>query len=143
MRAVPFILAAATAVAFSGPAVAQDAERYRLERTESGFVRMDTRTGQMSFCEERSGELACRPAADARTAETDRTGELDRRVEELEARISALESRAQAQLGAGLPSEAEFEQTLSFMERFIRRFWGVAKDLERESEPGRSAPDRT
>jgi hypothetical protein len=143
MRTVLFISAAATVLAFAGPASAQDADRYRLERTENGFVRMDTRTGQMSFCEERSGQLACRPATDERTAQGDQLDEIGRRIEALEQRLMALESRPQPD--ASLPSEEEFEQTMSLMERFLRRFWGVAKDLEKESGSSGSGsePDRT
>lgn len=145
MRAPLFTLAAATAVAFSAPVSAQDSERYRLERTENGFVRMDVRTGQMSFCEERSGRLVCKPGADERTAEVGGLEELNRKIGELEERLAALESRQPPQPGAGLPSEEEFERTMTLMERFLRRFWGVAKDLERESDPGEPAPapDRT
>lgn len=139
------MIAAATALAFSVPASAQDVERYRLERTENGFVRMDVRTGQMSFCEERQGQLVCRPGGDEPTAEADGLEELNRKIDEFEKRIATLETRQPPQPGAGLPSEEEFERTMTFMERFLRRFWGVAKDLERESEPGEPAPapDRT
>ena len=145
MRAPLFPLAAATALVFSAPASAQDAERYRLERTENGFVRMDVRTGQMSFCEELSGRLVCKPGADEDTAKADGLEQLNRKVGELEERLATLEARQPPQPGAGLPSEEEFERTMTFMERFLRRFWGVAKDLERESEPGEPvpAPDRT
>jgi hypothetical protein len=142
MRALPAVLGAATVLAMSAPSFAQGAERYRLERTESGFVRMDVRTGEMSFCEERRGELVCRPGGEARTAGIDQIQELNRKIDALEERIASLEAGQPAQPGAGLPSEEEFERTMTFMERFLRRFWGVAKDLERESaaEP---TPDRT
>ena len=40
------------------PALAEgDAERYRLEKTGDGYVRMDTATGAMSTCREQSGQL--------------------------------------------------------------------------------------
>ena len=42
-------------------------DRYVLERTEDGFVRMDRQTGEMSVCREQSGSLVCRSAADDRT----------------------------------------------------------------------------
>jgi len=144
MRNVPVVFAALTVLGVVGPASAQDSDRFRLERTENGFVRMDTRTGAMSFCEERSGELACKSAADGQTTGTGQVDALVRRIEELEKRLAALEGRS-LQPDAGLPTEEEFEQTMTFMERFLRRFWGVARDLERESETDRPtpAPDRT
>lgn len=132
---VPFLLAALPAVA-----IAQDGERYRLERTENGFVRMDTQTGRMSFCTDGSGELVCRDAGGEGRSEQDRIEALAERVEALERRLAALE-------GGGtnsLPSEEEFEQTMSFMERFLRRFMGIVKDLESETAPGEEpVPDRT
>lgn len=140
MRSVLVTFAAGALLALAAPAVAQDADRFELERTGTGFVRMDTRTGQMSFCEESSGQLACKPAAGERSADASQLDDLTRKVEALERRLAALESRPPA---AELPSEEEFEQTMTLMERFLRRFWGVAKDLERESETGEPAPDRT
>lgn len=141
MRAAFFIFAAATVFALAGPASAQDDDRYELERTEGGFVRMDTRTGEMSFCREQSGQIACNPTEDAQAAGDGDLAGLRRRIAELEARIAALEGRPPA---ASMPTEEEFERTMGFMERFLRRFWGVAKDLERESETGNQpAPDRT
>jgi hypothetical protein len=49
-------------------ASAAEPDRYRLEKTPNGYVRMDTRTGAMSICEEKWGELVCKMAADERTA---------------------------------------------------------------------------
>lgn len=134
-------IASAAILALCVSASAQEADRYRMERTENGFMRMDTRTGAMSFCLEQAGQLACKPADDVMPQESGDTADLREKIDRLERRLSALEGRAPA---AGLPSEEEFEKTMGFMERFLRRFWGVAKDLERESEPGvPPAPNRT
>ena len=46
----------------------------------NGYVRMDTQTGEMSICEEKSGQLVCKMAADERTAFQD---EIDRLQTEL------------------------------------------------------------
>lgn len=72
-------------------AMAQEAERFRLERTEEGYVRMDTQTGAMSICRERSGQLVCAPAADERTAYEEDIAALQDRLETLEERVEALE----------------------------------------------------
>lgn len=117
-------------------ALAQDAERYQLERTENGYVRLDTRTGEMSICQERSDQLVCRVAADEREAmEADSDG-LRAELDALERRVAALE---EGRAAGGLPSEEELDRTLSFMERFFRTFMGLAREWS-EGEP---APDRT
>lgn len=70
-------------------------------------------------------------------ASTARIAALEARIAALEARISDLE-KAPAPAASGLPTDEEFERTLGFMERFMRRFIGVAKELE-----GEKTPDRT
>ncbi|MBO6717684.1 MAG: hypothetical protein JJ913_06990 [Rhizobiaceae bacterium] len=122
--------------------VAQDSGRYRLERTESGFVRMDTTTGRMSFCESGSAGLSCADADDQAASDQDRIDALTRQVAALEARVAALEAGNPGEPSAALPSDEEFEQTMSLMERFLRRFMGIVKDIEGDAteEP---APDRT
>jgi hypothetical protein len=133
-NAALWVMAVAGGAAMFGqlPANAQE-ERFRLERTDDGYVRMDTRTGEMSLCREQDGRLTCTPTSD--TAEgpslQDRLNDLEKRVEKLE---------AEARPGAGLPSEEEFDQTLGMMERFFQRFIGIVKDLDAEKETPDPAP---
>lgn len=137
------MLAAAALTALSvAPSVAQDVERYRLERTDDGYVRLDTTTGRTTLCQERSGQLVCKMAVEERSA-------FEGQIDDLEARIDALENRL-ATLEAGgrseeLPSEEEFEQTLGYMERFFRRFMGIVEEFDREEKTTQPAPpaDRT
>jgi len=119
-------------------ALAQSEERYRLERTENGYVRMDTQTGAMTLCQERGGELLCRPAANEATAEAPDGQTLQQRIEALEARVKALEEETTG----GLPGEQEFEQSLNMMERFFRRFVDIVRGLEQEETPADQAPDQ-
>lgn len=124
------------------PAMAQeDVERYQLQRTPDGYVRLDTTSGSMSLCQEKSGQLVCRMATEERTAYE---GDLDRlqdRIDALEARMSAVESGRPA---AELPNEQEFEQTLGYMERFFRSFMGIVKDFEQENQKtAPTIPNRT
>ncbi len=137
------MLAAAALTALSvAPSAAQDVERYRLERTDDGYVRLDTTTGRTTLCQERSGQLVCKMAVEERSA-------FEGQIDDLEARIDALENRL-ATLEAGgrseeLPSEEEFEQTLGYMERFFRRFMGIVEEFDREEKTTQPAPpaDRT
>ena len=125
---------AATAVAT--PSFAQDAERYQIERTQNGYIRLDTQTGRTSLCEERGERLVCRMATEEREAHDRDLDALLDKIETLEARVAALEERQPA---ASLPSEEEFEQTLGYMERFLRRFMGIVTDMERR--PGADDPE--
>jgi hypothetical protein len=116
---------------------AADAGRYVMEKTEEGYVRMDTATGEMSICTEKSGQLVCKLAADERAAFQDA---LDR----LEDRVARLEDRVERTLA--YPSEQEFEQGLDNMEKFFRRFLGIVEEYDRDrkapAEPEAPA-DRT
>lgn len=127
------ILSAAIAVLAAGPSSAQE-ERYSLERTDTGYVRMDRQTGEMSICTETAGDLVCRKASDERDDGGD-LGEIRRlrqRIDALETRLTALEA---APPKDELPSEETVEQTLSIMERFFRRFVGIMQDIEKDQTP--------
>ena len=112
-------------------ALSQDTVRYALEKTADGYVRMDKSTGQMSICKEADGQLVCRIAADERSAYEDTLAGLTKRVEALEQKMLTMSGTAPKSQNA-LPSEEEFDKTLSMMERFMRRFMGVVKELEDE-----------
>jgi hypothetical protein len=80
---------AALVASGAGPAFAQEpvANRFTLEKTGNGFVRMDTETGEMSICTEREGQLVCRLAADERRAFEETLSDLSDRVAALEQRL--------------------------------------------------------
>ncbi|WP_377298389.1 hypothetical protein [Rhizobium sp. SGZ-381] len=118
--AMLMILAATPVLAEAPPT---DAGRYRLEKTETGFIRLDRQTGAITFCREKDGELICRMAADERAAYDQELDMLARRVTALEARLDRLAS------GNRQPSEAEIEQSLSIMERVMRRFMALVEEF--------------
>jgi hypothetical protein len=116
---------------FPAAALPQDTVRYALEKTAGGYVRMDKTTGEMSICKEADGQLICRIAADERSASEDTLAGLTKRVEALEQKMLTM-SGASPKSQNALPSEEEFDKTLSMMERFMRRFMGVVKEFEDE-----------
>jgi predicted nuclease with TOPRIM domain len=135
-------------------ASATEPDRYRLEKTPDGYVRMDTRTGEMSVCQEKWGELVCKMAADERTAVQDEIERLqsdikaleDRvaNVKALEGRVAKLENSMTARIEQSLPTEEDFNKTMSYMERFFRSFMGIVRDFENEnSTPSEPGTDRT
>jgi hypothetical protein len=138
MRALRFVLAIALLPAFAWVASAQDEQRYRLEKTDKGYVRMDTRTGQMSICEERSAELVCRVAAEERTALQDEIDRLGNSLKALEERIARLEKAPTV----GLPTEEQFDKTMTYMQRFFRGFMDMVEEYKDKDDP-EAVPQRT
>lgn len=137
---VPAVLACLTAAS----AHAEDAGRYRLEKSADGYVRMDTQTGAMSKCQEQNGQLVCRMAADERTAFQDQVDDLQESVKALDARVARLENSLSARLESKLPSEEEFNRTMGYMERFVRGFMGIVKDMNKdEADAAKPLPQKT
>ncbi|MBP1842043.1 hypothetical protein J2046_000287 [Rhizobium petrolearium] len=133
------VLALATsALLIAGPALTQQAQpnRFQLERTESGIVRLDTQTGAMTLCHDENGTLACRMQPDERAAYEQ---ELDR----LEKRVTALEERLSHTPPNALPSDEEVDRSLSIMERFMRRFMAIVGEFIDEREDNKPQPNRT
>ncbi|MEZ5810187.1 MAG: hypothetical protein R3D45_02140 [Rhizobiaceae bacterium] len=134
-------MAAATLIgSFAAWPAAADDGRYQLETSKDGFVRLDTETGEMSICAKQGSQLVCRAAAEERAAFQEEIDRLDRTIEALEKRIAMLESGSRP--GNELPSDEEFERTLGFMEKFMRRFMDIIENFDR-TPGGGQAPDRT
>ncbi|QLF71311.1 hypothetical protein FE840_006900 [Peteryoungia desertarenae] len=113
--------------------------RFTLERTESGVIRLDRQTGAMALCTESGGNLACRMAADERAAYDEELSRLEKRVEALEKQLAqGLQSVPQA---GELPSDAEIDRSIGIMERFMRAFFGLIQEFEKEEQ--QTQPDRT
>ena len=138
-RAILLISLLTTAV--GAPAIAQDDARYAIEKSENGYVRMDSQTGEMSICEERSGQLVCKLAADERSAFESEIDRLQQSLDELSKRVGALESAPKSIL----PTEDEFSQTMTYMQRFFRGFMDIVKEFDRDlrGDPQDPTPQRT
>lgn len=118
-----------------------DSGRYTLEKTANGYIRMDTQTGAMSICEERGDQLVCKLAADERRAFQDELDRLGTKVTDLETRIARIENNPVMNPRNLLPSEEDFDRSLSLMERFFRRFMDIVRDMEDQS--GTATPQKT
>lgn len=124
-------------------AMAQDAgtDRFTLEKSESGFVRLDRQTGAVTLCTEADGTLTCRMAADEGAAYDADLARLEKRVEALEKQIG----EGAAAKGGELPSDAEIDRSIGIMERFMRSFFGLVQEFqgEEQGKPDDPVPNRT
>ncbi len=124
-------------------AVAQEAnaERYTLQKSDSGFVRLDRQTGAVTLCTEDQGTLTCRMAADERAAYDEDLARLEKRVEALERQLAD----GTAARSGELPGDAEIDRSIGIMERFMRAFFNLVQEFQgAEEQPQQEPiPDRT
>ena len=133
------IASLAVLASFSATAHAQDTERFQLQKTDNGYVRMDTQSGAISICQQDDAELVCRAARDGEPIENaDDTAALNARIHDLETRVAKLETQNLAK--RAVPTEQEFDQGLDRMESVFRRFMGIVREFEGPQEP---QPNRT
>ena len=138
------ILAAPLLIVLASAGAQAEEDRYVLERSGDGFVRMDRQTGEMSTCTQQGEALVCKLAADERTAYQDEIDRLAKALTTLDERVAKLENSLSARLESKLPTEEDFDKTLSYMERFLRSFMGIVKDMEEENGTGGPAvPQKT
>lgn len=140
MRFATVLVPAIVLLGVTAAAAQQSDSRYALEKSANGYVRMDKQTGEMSICEERTGQLVCKMAADDRQAFESELDRLQSTVDALEGRVSALESGSTSTL----PSSEDFDKTMTYMQQFFRGFMDIVKELDRDQEkPQEPAPQRT
>ncbi len=101
-----------------------EAGRYSMAPAEGGFLRLDKQTGAVSFCTVDGGLSVCRASAEEKAALEAEVQRLSRENAELRAKLSGDPTARQK----GLPSEEEFERTLSFTERFLRRMMKLFRE---------------
>lgn len=139
MKARTAIAALVLTVGIAGGASAQtpanDSWRFKLQKVDGGFLRLDAQTGQVSFCRERDSNWTCETAADDRAA-------LEAEIKRLTDRVTALEKQSHDPANRfRTPSDQEIEQVMGFFEKMMKRFRGVVENLKKEWEaeaPGKS-----
>jgi hypothetical protein len=122
-----FIFAASlgTSALAQSPAPPNDSWRFKMQKVDGGFLRLDAQTGQVSFCRERDGWV-CETVADDRAA-------LEAEIKRLNERIAALERQRQDPVDRfRTPTDQEIEQVMGFFEKMMKRFRGVVETLKKE-----------
>lgn len=140
--AVPAAVAAQTAMPDS------ENGRYSFSQTTDGALRLDTRTGQVSTCSKRDAGWTCRVVPDERTtleAEIARLqGENATLKKELMARglpvpgvpgpQGARPDSRPGEPDLKLPSDAEVDKMMSFLEKLWRRLIDMVQSVQKDME---------
>jgi len=129
MPALTLLFVVAAAPALAGQV--DTAGRYVFVPIEAGTLRLDTATGEVSLCAGTGGETACTLVRDERRTEDDRAAALEARLAALDARVAALETRGGADV---LADEESLDRVMALMDRMIRHFFGLVRDIRREME---------
>ena len=143
---LPLILLAAFCLA--GPAAAQDPPdggdgRYTINRAGEGYLRLDTRTGQVSMCTRRAVGWACNPVPDERNVLEAEIGRLQGENANLKRELIARGVRlpeavnpapppASAEPRLKLPVDAELKQVVSFLGTVWRRLVEVMVNIQND-----------
>lgn len=132
----------ALAMALALPATAQDG-RYTMKDVDGGLLRLDTQTGEVSYCSRKEDGWTCETARDDRSDLADEIVRLQEENADLRNRIARLEQRDQTQdrQELKLPSDQDMDKVLGFMERLMRRFYAFAKSLREQLEDGTYAEE--
>jgi len=112
--------------ALAQPSSTSDAWRYKLQKVDGGFLRLDAQTGQVSFCRERAANWSCETAADERAA-------LEAEIKRLSDRVAALEKTSENPADRfRVPSDQELDRVMTLFEKMMKRFRGAVENLKRD-----------
>jgi hypothetical protein len=143
------------AMLLAAPAGAQDASsepengRYTFHRVPDGYLRLDSRSGQVSLCGRRTVGWACEAIPDERTALENEIGRLQAQnallKKELLAQGLKLPGSIKAdpppparteknELTLQLPSNAEIDRVMAMVERVWRRLVEMISNLQKDAQ---------
>jgi hypothetical protein len=120
---------------------------------EGGFLRLDKRTGAVAMCARSATDWSCKPVEDRARSNSDELTRLEEENKALKERVKALETALEtgkpappAEDGtslegpacgqARLPTDAEVDQALDYMERIYKKIRDRIKDLDKPLPPG-------
>jgi hypothetical protein len=137
---IAILIAICAVPALADPADPDD-KRFSFHKIDDGFLRLDGRTGAVSLCTRPESGWACRAVPDERSAlesEIARVaGEnaaLKSALLERGGRLLGLPPRPPADVGVdkSVPSDAEIDRVMTFMESLWRRMLDMIANVQRE-----------
>jgi hypothetical protein len=143
LAAVSVTILMLTPLHAEGPVPDSENGRYTLNQVPDGFLRLDTRTGQVSVCSKRNAGWACETVPDERTALEAEIGRLQRETATLKKEMIARgvplpggvardSSGVKPQIELKLPSDAEIDRLMTFMERIWRRLIEMVQSVQKD-----------
>jgi hypothetical protein len=147
MLRIAYVVAALALMAPAAHAqtVTPDSEngRFTFNQVPDGFLRLDTRIGQVSLCGKRTVGWACQAVPDERAAlegEIARLqGENATLKKEMIARgmplpggVKANPPSSKPEIELKLPSDADMDRLMTFMEKVWRRLIGMVQSMQKD-----------
>ena len=147
------IALAATVLCLAGAAAAEEAPdsengRYTFSPTADGMMRLDTKTGTVSNCNNSAAGWACYAVPDERKALDDEIGRLQAENQKLKAQLAARDPASagrsddkqtgpntadnQRKIEIPLPSDQDMDRVVSFLQRAWRRLIDMANQVQRD-----------
>jgi len=145
MRRTAMLLAAGSIFIAMDPSSPFAGEgRYTMQPAEGGgFVRLDSETGAVSFCNRDGGRWSCGAVADATsalTAEINRLKEENKTLKDdvrrLEDTLLSTEHNDRPEGRLQLPSEEDVDRALNYFEKLFRKFRDRLKDFDTRERRG-------
>jgi len=111
------------------------ADRYAVIERGDTIIRVDTRTGSVSFCGNENGKPVCKLAADERKAWMREVQSLEEQVEVLRGQAQSPDGKAPQSSGElSKKEEKEIDKAMRVAETMMRRLFGIMRTLKRDME---------
>jgi len=115
--------------------------RYTFSPTADGLMRLDTRTGIVSNCNNSAAGWACYAVPDERKALDEEIGRLQAENSRLKAQVAAASSGkgddkqtadSQRKIEIPLPSDQDMDRVVSFLQRAWKRLVDMANQVQKD-----------
>lgn len=113
----------------TGPLAGPQVARFAFAPVDGGVLKLDTQTGQASYCSKEAGRFACVPVPDARDAYEAEIARLQKEVARLKAGTAPPEPGAAT--GPDDQTLSEIDQALGYLEYIYKRL----RDMVQGTEP--------
>jgi hypothetical protein len=139
--AVSALCLAGNAAFAAGPTPDSENGRYTFSPTADGLMRLDTKTGTVSNCNNSAAGWACYAVPDERKALDEEIGRLQAENAKLKAQVAAASSgkgddkqpaESQRKIEIPLPSDQDMDRVVSFLQRAWKRLVDMANQVQRD-----------